>query len=294
MHHMKLVLNIRLVALLAVTIAVLMAASSLAPPRQASADYTSPKGVLCFELLELAGNPLLGIGLVRIDDLGGGNITFTSHVYIAAGGGPATPTCQQVQTAVPSNAAPFPAPDGGRNPLVGQWTPGTHTLTADVCQEDLDFGPLTLAWALVDVNFVLDPNPANKAGGTFALSGPFTDGTCTVEDTGFNNFTLTVSSGPFLSGPGDDDKKLFTSDWDKDGFTDWRELAPNLTAANDPFRTGSIGGVAELAGEASTPLAAPDSSGSNTGLIAGIVAAIAAGTVALGGAAWYTRRRSIQ
>ena len=52
-----------------------------------------------------------------------------------------------------------------------------------------------------------------------------------------------------------------------------------------------IGGIAELPEVAAPPLEAPDSSGSSTGLIAGIVAAIAAGTLALGGAAWYARRR---
>ena len=52
-----------------------------------------------------------------------------------------------------------------------------------------------------------------------------------------------------------------------------------------------VGGVAELAEAEGAPLEAPDSSGSNTGLIAGIVAAIATGGVSLGGAAWYARRR---
>ena len=54
---------------------------------------------------------------------------------------------------------------------------------------------------------------------------------------------------------------------------------------------GAVGGVAELPEVAGTPLEATDSSGSNTGLIAGIVAAIAAGSATLGGAAWYARRR---
>ena len=52
-----------------------------------------------------------------------------------------------------------------------------------------------------------------------------------------------------------------------------------------------IGGVAELPEVTGTPLETTGSSGSSTGLLAGIVAAIAAGTVALGGAAWYARRR---
>ncbi|MCH7837411.1 MAG: hypothetical protein IIC26_02775 [Chloroflexi bacterium] len=56
---------------------------------------------------------------------------------------------------------------------------------------------------------------------------------------------------------------------------------------------GPVGGIAELPEIAGTPLEAAGSSGSNTGLIAGIVAAIAAGSVALGGAAWYARRRRL-
>ncbi len=61
-----------------------------------------------------------------------------------------------------------------------------------------------------------------------------------------------------------------------------------VVALNDEKK---VGGIAELAEAAGTPLEAADSSGSSTGLIAGVVAAIAAGTVALGSAAWYTRRR---
>ncbi len=52
-----------------------------------------------------------------------------------------------------------------------------------------------------------------------------------------------------------------------------------------------VGGIVELPEVAGAPLEAPDSSGSNAGLLAGIAAAIAAGTVTLGGAAWYARRR---
>ncbi len=61
-----------------------------------------------------------------------------------------------------------------------------------------------------------------------------------------------------------------------------------VVALNDEKK---VGGVVELAEAAGTPLEAAGSSSSNAGLIAGIVAAIAAGTVTLGGAAWYTRRR---
>lgn len=52
-----------------------------------------------------------------------------------------------------------------------------------------------------------------------------------------------------------------------------------------------VGGVAELPEAAGAPLQATGSSGGNAGLIAGLIAAVVAGAVALGGAAWYVRRR---
>ena len=52
-----------------------------------------------------------------------------------------------------------------------------------------------------------------------------------------------------------------------------------------------VGGVAELPEVAGAPLQATGSSGGNAGLIAGLIAAGVAGVVALGGAAWYVRRR---
>ena len=305
MHHIRLVLNIRLLALVAVTAAVLLAASVLAPPRQASAvepaDYTDPTGVLCFQLFELDGNPLPGIGLVRIDNLGGDppgdpddNITFSSFVYTGTG----TPTCQpgELQDSIPPSASSF----GGEEVLAGTWDIETHTIVADVCQTDLNFGPVNFAFAKVLVNFVLPPNPTEKLIGTFGLAGPYTDDTCTVEEiVGFSSFPVDIISGPYLAGV-----PLGTantdSNWDKDGGSDWQELAPDKQdrCGGDPFKAGdcagSVGGVAELAEAVGTPLAAPDSSGSNTGLIAGIMAAITAGAVTLGGAAWYASRRSIQ
>ena len=52
-----------------------------------------------------------------------------------------------------------------------------------------------------------------------------------------------------------------------------------------------VGGIAELPDVASTPLEAEGSSGPGAGLVAGIAAAVAAGALALGGAAWYAGRR---
>jgi len=54
---------------------------------------------------------------------------------------------------------------------------------------------------------------------------------------------------------------------------------------------GGVGGSAELPDVADAPLEMPDSSGPGAGVTAGIVGAVAAGAIAVGGAAWYARRR---
>ena len=61
----------------------------------------------------------------------------------------------------------------------------------------------------------------------------------------------------------------------------------------DPACAGaqSVGGIAELPPGAGTPLATPDSSGSNSKVLAAVAAAVAACAITLGGAAWYARRR---
>ena len=292
MHHTKLALDIRLLALLAVTIAVLLAASSLATPRQASATYTGIEGVMCFELVASG----VGIGLVRIDDLGGGDITFTSQVYLF--GGTDLPSCQQIQGEIPEDAVPAPAIGGSRTVLDGIWTPATHTLTADACQVITANTPLPGdlgTWTKVLVDFELDPNPAVKSSGTYETRTNQIPEVC--GDTGSTVvLAAIVPDSIFLAGA-----PLGTantnSNWDKDKLSDWDELHPDKTSNRDPFKDQidlGVGGIAELAESAGTPLAASDSSGSNMGLIAGIVAAIAAGAVTLGGAAWYTKRRSIQ
>ncbi len=52
-----------------------------------------------------------------------------------------------------------------------------------------------------------------------------------------------------------------------------------------------VGGIAELPEVAGVPLETDGSSGGNAGLLTGVAGAVAAGTLALGGAAWYGRRR---
>ena len=54
---------------------------------------------------------------------------------------------------------------------------------------------------------------------------------------------------------------------------------------------GPVGGIAELPEAASAALQAGDSSGRGMGILAGVAAAVMAGVVTLGVAAWYARRR---
>lgn len=82
-------------------------------------------------------------------------------------------------------------------------------------------------------------------------------------------------------------------DTDGDGVSDGDEV--NVFGTN-PLLTDlppvGVGGVAELPDVAGTPLKAPDSSGTNLGLLAAIIVGISAGGFALGGAAWWVRRRN--
>ena len=54
-----------------------------------------------------------------------------------------------------------------------------------------------------------------------------------------------------------------------------------------------VGGIAELPQVAGTSLEAAQSSGTSASLLAGVIAAVSAAAIALGGAAWYARRRLI-
>ncbi len=57
------------------------------------------------------------------------------------------------------------------------------------------------------------------------------------------------------------------------------------------FGPAPVGGIAELPDADAAPLETGGSPGTGVGVLAGIAAALAAGTVVLGGAAWYARRR---
>ena len=57
---------------------------------------------------------------------------------------------------------------------------------------------------------------------------------------------------------------------------------------------GRTSGIAEPPDVAGTPLEAQGSSGPSVSFVGGVVAAVAAGALALGGAAWYARRRALR
>lgn len=76
------------------------------------------------------------------------------------------------------------------------------------------------------------------------------------------------------------------ADFDLGDIAEFESIVSGFT----PMQLG-IGGIAELPDVDVAPLEAGDSSGLNTGAVAGIAGAVAAIAVTLGGAAWYARRR---
>ena len=89
----------------------------------------------------------------------------------------------------------------------------------------------------------------------------------------------------------------FNDDWDGDGCSDWDELADPPPDGRDPFNPndcGVVGGIAALPEVALAPAEAFESSGAGTNLIIGLSVVIAAAALALGGGAWYLRRRLVR
>lgn len=85
-----------------------------------------------------------------------------------------------------------------------------------------------------------------------------------------------------------------TNPWrnsDNGMFYDLLPASPENNAGVTGTLVPPVGGIAELPDVAGAPLAAGESSGLSAGVLAGIVAGATAGVIALGGAAWYVRRR---
>ena len=68
----------------------------------------------------------------------------------------------------------------------------------------------------------------------------------------------------------------------------------SVSDAVEIFQLGTIGGVAELPDVAATPLEAGGSSGASVSFLAALAAGSTAGVIALGGAAWYAKRRWVR
>ena len=296
MHHLR--LNIR-ITMLAVAVAAVLVASGLAqPPRQAEAAYTDVNSVICGSIksLTLNGNPLplTGIILGRIDHGPGNAIAVTAVAYTDPGPGtPAVfPDCKTPQADLPTGGTVV-VPD-----VANETRPGVlatydknNKISGSTCQSDFTFGGFPLAGGtIVTLQLSLAKPATAQSSGTFTFVNLYSDDSCTTLGGGLGTIVVTFNA-VFLDGP-DEPKSAFNSDWDKDGFLDWRELDPKISPFQDPFAPNAVGGIADLAEAAGSPLDAPDSSGTSTGLIAGVLAAIAAGVVALGGAAWYAKRRS--
>lgn len=302
MHHLR--LNVR-ITMLAVAVAAVLLAGGLAPaPRQAEAAFTDVNGVICGYLHDLTGAPVLlpnfhGTTLARIDhNTVTNDVTVTAVAYTDPAGALAMPDCkaETVQDPIPAGATP---PTGNETrPSVVNLTYAANKISGGSCQTDFVFGGIVMTGGtLVSLQLDLSKSePGVQSIGSFTFVNIYADGTCTTLGGG-NLGTIKVQfdalymAGPTISTAVD------SSNWDKDGCSDWQELNPVIKDARglDPFSSadcaGGVGGVAELAEAAGTPLDAPDSSGTSASLIAGVLAAVAAGVVALGGAAWYAKRR---
>ena len=213
----------------------------------------------------------------------------------------AVATCQTLQSIPDQELTPQTA---DRPSLTGIWDNGTDTITGSTCALDTEFGPVTfIGYTKIEIDFDLTKGAKSIDGNAFSFNNPpFTDDTCTTEDTGGLGLIEVAVEGKFLDGPVDTtttDEAIedFDSDWDKDGCTDWDELNPNGSRL-DPFNAADcapgVGGIAELPAVAGTSPEAAALSDSNAGLIAAAAAATAAGALALGSAAQYARRRSVR
>ncbi len=289
----RLILNVKLLSLVAAVVVAVVAAGSLGAPREAQAQAaTDPTGVICGYLHNLSGAPnFSGTTLARIEPAGGGTFDLTAVAYTHLTS-TAMPDCKTSQIQVTEFPAGFTPPTGGEvRPSVTGLTFSAPVLSGGSCQEAFTFGGVTFVdWTRITVALTIEKAPTQSTG-SFSFETEFADETTCINAAPQAPAVSVDFDALYQDGPGGD-PSTFTSDWDKDGITDWNELNPNNLSCADPFETENcgVGGVAELADVATTPLEAADSS-SNTGLIAVLVAVAAAAAVALGAGAVYARSR---
>ena len=306
MHHLR--LNVR-ITMLAVAVAAVLLAGGLAPaPRQAEASFPDVNGIICGFLHDLTLEPIggtltpipfSGTTLARIDHGPGTAIKVTAVAYTDPTGTLTMPNCKTPQAPMPSGVVVPNTLVEVLPSVLATYDSGTNVIGGTNCQSDFTFGGFNMPGGTdVTLALTLSKNePTVQSSGSFTFENKWLDAACSVPSLGppqlgtiVVQFDALYMAGPTIGTAVD------SSNWDKDGCSDWQELNPSKKEArgHDPFKSadcGGVGGIAELAEAAGTPLAAPDSSGASAGLIAGVLAAVAAGVVALGGAAWYAKRR---
>ena len=201
-----------------------------------------------------------GTVLVRIDDDGSPGVfritavAYTTPILSTS----VMPNCKTAQdTNFPGDVIP---PAGGevRPSVVGlTFDAAAHDLTGSSCQENFVFAGETFdMWTLITLQLDFSQTePTPQSTGSFAFETLYaTEAACNA---GGNPETVNVLfDALYQSGPNSDSSN-FTSDWDKDGCTDWNELNPAGNAQHlDPFAADcGVGGVAQLA-DAATALVA--------------------------------------
>jgi hypothetical protein len=180
--------SVRLAALLAVVVGVMLAFGSLspAPSRDALAANDNPEGVICGGLsnLEVDGNPVpgfTGIVLGRID-YAAPDVSISASAYTSPPDPGPMPDCQTFGAALPAGTK-YALQTTPRPAASGTYNPGNKTMSLDTCQFGGGFGGLTVTgWSRITATITIDTTPGNKANGSFQLHSPVGSGTCDVLD----------------------------------------------------------------------------------------------------------------
>jgi len=301
MRGSRLSFRLGVVAFAAIAAVLALGGFARGPQTTLAASFpASPTGVYCAQLSNLRINNapqanFSGIALARIEVTSGNNIAFTGVAYTEGDLVKTMPTCTPpYQGAFPPSVAFTSQTSTMRPTATGTYTAATGAINATKCAENLALGGIPLpGWSKLIVTANI-----NKAGttatGSFQLRNPVNATTCT-DMGGTIPYDVDVT-GPYIHGPGGS-VATFTHDYDKDGCTDWNELA--VKSIRDPFNpadchaAGGVGGVAEIAAPSEAALQDAASSSSHTGLIALVTGVALAIVVASGGVA-YAWRRSLR